>query len=91
MDGDPYAGDMPKRSSKPRDTNALAAAVVAEATGTAPAIESSDEKLAAAVELGRLGGLKGGIARAQRLSAEERSEIARKAAKARWSQHGSGA
>lgn len=38
----------------------------------------------AAVALGRLGGLKGGKARAQRLSAEERAEIARKAATARW-------
>jgi len=38
----------------------------------------------AAVELGRKGGLKGGKARAERLSAEERSEIAKKAARARW-------
>jgi hypothetical protein len=39
----------------------------------------------AAVQLGRLGGLKGGRARADRLNAEERSRIARRAAQARWS------
>jgi len=38
----------------------------------------------AAVALGRLGGLKGGKARAGKLSAEERKKIAQKAAKARW-------
>ena len=38
----------------------------------------------AAVALGRLGGLKGGPARAKKLTAEERSESARKAVKARW-------
>ena len=43
------------------------------------------EKNPAAVALGRLGGLKGGKARANRLSAERRSEIALAAAKARWS------
>ena len=42
------------------------------------------EKNKAAQELGRLGGLKGGAARAQKLTAEQRSEIAKKAAKARW-------
>ena len=42
------------------------------------------EKNPAAVALGRLGGLKGGKARAEKLSAEKRREIARKAAKARW-------
>jgi hypothetical protein len=41
-------------------------------------------KLPAAVELGRRGGLKGGPARAKKLSAEERSESARKAVTARW-------
>lgn len=42
------------------------------------------EKNQAAVELGRMGGLKGGRARAESLSAERRSEIARQAAQARW-------
>ena len=40
----------------------------------------------AAQELGRLGGLKGGRARAEKLSAEERSAIAKKAAIKRWGQ-----
>ncbi len=44
----------------------------------------SEEKNRAAVELGRLGGLKGGPARAAKLTPEQRSEIARKAARARW-------
>ncbi len=44
----------------------------------------SEEKNPAAVELGRLGGRKGGKARAEKLTAEQRKEIARKAAKARW-------
>ena len=44
----------------------------------------SEEKNPAAVELGRLGGLKGGKARAEKLTPEQRKEIARKAAKARW-------
>jgi len=42
------------------------------------------EKNAAAVALGRLGGLKGGRARADSMTDEQRSEIAQKAAKARW-------
>jgi hypothetical protein len=44
----------------------------------------TEEKNKAAQELGRLGGLKGGKARAEKLTKEQRSEIARKAAKARW-------
>ena len=70
---------MPKRSSKP-DLNELAAKIVAQATAT----ELPDEKNAAAVMLGRLGGLKGGNARAKSLSADERRKIAIRAAKARW-------
>jgi len=77
---------MPKRSSKPRDLNKLAASIVEQATGdespTDP--EPEPEKNPAAVALGRLGGKKGGKARAEKLSAEERSQIARKAASARW-------
>jgi hypothetical protein len=44
----------------------------------------AEEKNPAAVELGRLGGRKGGKARAERLSPERRREIAKKAAEARW-------
>ena len=46
---------------------------------------AEDGKNPAAVMLGRLGGLKGGKARARKLSAEKRSEIAKKAAQVRWS------
>jgi hypothetical protein len=76
---------MPKRSSKkPRDVNQLAKAVVDEATGEAPLEKPEDGKNPAAVALGRLGGKKGGRARAAKLSAEQRSRIAKKAAAARW-------
>ena len=44
----------------------------------------TEKKNPAAVELGRRGGLKGGKARAAKMTPEERSESARKAAKARW-------
>lgn len=73
---------MPKRSSKPRDANALAAAIVGEATGTKKT--EPDTRNPHAVALGRMGGLKGGKARAEKLSKKRRSEIAKKAAAARW-------
>jgi hypothetical protein len=76
---------MPNRSRKrPRDPNALAAEIVGEATGEIEPIDADAGKDPAAVELGRRGGLKGGAARAAKLSAEERSAAARKAAEARW-------
>lgn len=72
-----------KRPKRPRDVNQLAAQVVAEATGeTEP--EYSETKNPAAVALGRLGGLKGGKARAMKLTPKEKKEIAEKAAQARW-------
>ena len=75
---------MPERSSKrPRDLNALARSIVDEATGEAPP-EPESTKDPAAVELGRKGGLKGGPARAAKLSRTRRQEIARKAAAVRW-------
>jgi hypothetical protein len=67
------------RSSRPKDTNQLAAEIVRLSTQDAP--ETIKEYLA---RIGRKGGLKGGKARAKRLSKEQRSEIASKAAKARW-------
>ena len=75
---------MPKRSSsrKGLDPNQLAARIVADATGEAP--PRKRRKNPAAVALGRKGGLKGGRARADSLSPKERSEIARRAAAARW-------
>jgi hypothetical protein len=76
---------MPDRSRKrPSDSNALARQLVDEATGEAPPFDPDDGKDPAAVTLGRRGGLKGGKARAAKMTAEERSEAARKAARARW-------
>ena len=79
---------MPKRSSKkkPRDINILASQIVEEATSedVPKDIEEEAKKNPAAVALGRLGGLKGGKARASRLTPEQRKEIAKKAAQARW-------
>lgn len=80
---------MPDRSKKrirPRDPNQLAYQVMLESTGQAPKYQPPAErpKNPAAVSLGRLGGLKGGHARAAKLSARKRSQIAAKAAKARW-------
>jgi hypothetical protein len=79
---------MPNRSRKrgqgPKDFNVLAWEAIQQATGQMPKPEPLAEKNIAAVTLGRLGGLKGGKARAQKLTAAERKEIARKAAEARW-------
>lgn len=75
---------MPDRSRKPRDVNELAAAIVDRATSDEPAPDPYEGKNPAAVELGRLGGKKGGKARAEKLTPEQRSEIAKKAAAARW-------
>jgi hypothetical protein len=77
---------MQKRSSKPRDVNSMAAAIVAQSTDPEDVGDDPYEgKNPAAVELGRLGGKKGGKARAAKLTPEERSAIARKAAEVRWS------
>jgi hypothetical protein len=76
---------MPERSRKrPTDVNELAKQVVDEATGEAAPVDPDAGKDPAAVALGRKGGLKGGKARAAKLTAEERAESARKAARARW-------
>jgi hypothetical protein len=80
---------MPNRSSKrgqgPEDINQIAFRVVQQATGQMPKEQAPDpDKNPAAVTLGRLGGLKGGAARAKSLSQEERKRIAKKAALARW-------
>jgi len=78
---------MRKRSSKqPLDMNQLAKSIVDLATADEPAPEAAPAptKNPAAVELGRLGGQKGGPARAAKLSKKRRREIAKKAAQARW-------
>jgi hypothetical protein len=69
----------------PRDTNQLGKLLVDMATGMVPPEpEPASAKNPAAVALGRLGGLKGGKARAKALTKKERSEAAKTAAKARW-------
>jgi hypothetical protein len=76
---------MPKRSSKrPRDINQLAKMIVDQSTGNAPPAPLEPAKNPAAVALGKLGGAKGGKARAASLTAKRRKEIAKKAAAKRW-------
>lgn len=70
---------MAKRSKKPADLNRMAAAIVGDATDETPSEPESQQARA-----GRAGGQKGGKIRASRMTAEERSDSARKAAKARW-------
>ena len=89
----PHTDFMRDRLSKrPRDPNQLAYQIMLEATGQAPKYQPPAEspKNPAAVALGRLGGLKGGKARAASLSRRKRSQIAEKAAKARWRKQGYG-
>jgi hypothetical protein len=79
---------MQKRSSKGKkpDINELAHSIVDQATNPQPEIPIDyGDKNPAAVELGRKGGLKGGKARAAKMTAKQRSEAARAAALARWS------
>ena len=65
--------------------NQLASFIVDQAASEGkPQEPKGPQKNPAAVELGRLGGKKGGKARAEKLTPEERKEIARKAARARW-------
>ncbi len=82
--------DGPRK--RPRDFNQLAKRLVDESTGDTPADDApaEREKDPAAVALGRRGGLKGGKARAARMTAEERREAARRAAEARWRATGDG-
>ena len=78
---------MPKRSSRgkqgPEDGNEIAFRVTQNPTSEQSS-EGKDGKIRATVELRRSGGLKGGKARAAKLSADERSEIGRRTGKARW-------
>ncbi len=80
------AGEGMKTPKRPRDPNQLAHMIVGIATGEFEEVTplSDKKKDPAAVSLGRRGGLKGGLARAEKLTAEQRSEIARKAAAKRW-------
>ena len=81
----------PGRRPEP-DVNQLAYATLLHATGQAPSPpkdpEPIQEKNPAAVALGKLGGSKGGMARAAALSSKRRTAIARKAARVRWAKTG---
>ncbi len=76
---------MPDRSRSPRDDpNEIAKQIVDEVAGERPPFDPDAGKDPAAVALGRRGGLKGGKARAAKLTAKQREDSARKAAEARW-------
>lgn len=76
---------MAKHPKRPRDPNQLAHMIVGIATGEAEEPQFPDAgKNPAAVQLGRLGGRKGGKARADALTPERRKEIAQAAAAKRW-------
>ena len=80
---------MKKGTSKKakRDFNVLAKHIADEATGQKPPEEPKQpdpDKDPKAVKAGRLGGLKGGKARAAKLTSAQRREIAKKAAQTRW-------
>jgi len=78
-----YCGTVANRPKRPRDPSQLAHMMVRLATGQITDPESP-KRNPAAVELGRLGGLKGGPARKAKLSKKRRSEIAQNAVNARW-------
>jgi hypothetical protein len=75
---------MPSTPRPKLDLSQLGKRILDEATGDAPKTKPPAQKNAAAVELGSLGGKKGGAARSAKLTAEQRSEIAKKAAAGRW-------
>jgi hypothetical protein len=79
-----YSDGMAK-NKKPDPDVYVTAGEILNAVTSEPVKKPLPPKNPAAVALGRLGGLKGGKARAAKLSAKKRSEIAKKAAKARWS------
>jgi hypothetical protein len=72
---------MAKKPTRPRDPNQLAKFIVDLSTGE---IEENEKPESIKAQSGRIGGLKGGKARANKLSPEKRREIARKAAETRW-------
>lgn len=71
---------MSKKKKSRQDVNEIATSIMKAITD-----QEDIGKNPAAVALGRLGGLKGGKARAEKLSAKRRKEIAQYAANARWS------
>jgi hypothetical protein len=84
MTDEPIKPDPKKKPKRPVDANQRAKLIVDLATGQVDEPDPDKGKNQKAVERGRLGGLKGGRERAERLSPEDRSEIAKRAAEARW-------
>jgi hypothetical protein len=78
---------MLRKGKFARDPNQRAKAIVDLVTGESTPDRAGPAKNPFAVALGRLGGLKGGPARASKLSAAKRSGIAKRAAKVRWHKH----
>ena len=83
----------PARPKRPRDPNRLARQLIQEQTGQAPEVKLQEKKIPAAIsrymaELGRRGGKIGGKSRMTTLTQEQRSQIAYKAAQARWGKRG---
>jgi hypothetical protein len=83
LDRSCYTKSMDKKKRKPTDINLIASSIVEHITKQSTG-DILHQKNPAAVALGRLGGLKGGKARAEKLSAKRRKAIAKKAAQARW-------
>lgn len=81
---------MPKRSSNPFQSPPQLVSLPGDVAAVVQndAATLSDRRNAAAVALGRLGGLKGGPARARKMDAEQRRSIASHAAKVRWAKSG---
>ncbi len=75
---------MEKKTNPRKDFTQVAHGVFQKAIGEAPPEPEITPEKKAAIESGRKGGIKGGTARAKKLTAQERSEIAKKAANVRW-------
>lgn len=72
------------KPKRPRDPNQLAKLIVGIATGEVEDDDPRTKREPEATQRGRAGGLKGGAARASKLTSAKRAEIAKKAAAARW-------
>lgn len=75
---------MTAKKQRPHDISQRAKLIVDIATGEVEDEDADKDKNPAAVALGKLGGKKGGKARAAKLTPKQRSDIAKKAAAARW-------
>lgn len=79
-----HDGMADRKPKRPRDVNELGVTICKLATGEIEEAEEEDTRDPAAVALGLRGASKGGKARASKLSPDERSAIAKRAAERRW-------